>query len=212
MARPPGRGARRHHRLDARQGPQSGRLPPAQRPKAGCGFPRLNLAAGRFYSRWASIRSCGCIRPGASRGGAASAWAQPIGCWSGLSPATLPVRRVRLQARLQGFRTHSVVVATTLGDPVAYPPQALAELYLQGWGVALHSRELKTLRRLEILGCRSPQRMRKELLLHWIASNLVRAVMLQAALCYPRALKPARVSKAGWTPCRPLRPCCREAA
>ena len=54
--------------------------------------------------------------------------------------------------------------------------------YLQGWGVALHSRELKTLRRLEILGCRSPQRMRKELLLHWIASDLVRAVMLQAAL------------------------------
>jgi hypothetical protein len=36
-------------------------------------------------------------------------------------PATLQVRQVRLQARLKGFRTRSLVLVTTLVDPVAYP-------------------------------------------------------------------------------------------
>jgi Transposase DDE domain len=103
-------------------------------------------------------------------------------------PATLPVRQVRLQARLKGFRTRTLVVVTTLLDPVAYPVEALAELYLQRWGVELHFRELKTLMRLDVLRCRSPQMIRKELLMHWMAYNLVRAVMLQAALQYQVAL------------------------
>ena len=97
-------------------------------------------------------------------------------------PATLQVRQVRLQARLKGFRTRTLVVVTTLVDPVAYPPEALAALYLQRWGVELHFRELKTLMRLDVLRCRSPQMIRKELLMHFIAYYLVRAVMLQAAL------------------------------
>jgi hypothetical protein len=71
---------------------------------------------------------------------------------------------------------------TTLLDPVAYPAEALAELYLQRWQVELHFRELKTLLRLDVLRCRSPQMIHKELLMHFIAYNLVRAVMLQAAL------------------------------
>ena len=52
----------------------------------------------------------------------------------------------------------------------------------------MHFRELKTLMRLDVLRCRSPQMIRKELLMHFIAYNLVRAVMLQAALQYQVAL------------------------
>jgi Transposase DDE domain len=76
------------------------------------------------------------------------------------------------------------VLVTTLLDPVAYPAEALADLYLQRWQVELHFRELKPLLRLDVLRCRSPQMIRKELLMHFIAYNLVRAVMLQAALQY----------------------------
>jgi hypothetical protein len=53
-------------------------------------------------------------------------------------PATLPVR---LPARLKGFRTRTLVLVTTRVDPVAYPAEALAALYLQRWGVELHFRE-----------------------------------------------------------------------
>jgi hypothetical protein len=77
------------------------------------------------------------------------AWAKPRGCPRQLDaeqfaalPGTLQVRQLRLQARLKGFRTRSLVLVTTLVDPLAYPAAALAELYLQRWGVELHFREL----------------------------------------------------------------------
>ena len=70
--------------------------------------------------------------------------------------------------------------STTLLHPVAYPTEALADLCLQPWRVELHFREVKTLMRLDVLRC-SPQMIRKELLMHLIAYNLVRSVMLQAA-------------------------------
>ncbi|MBV8399800.1 MAG: IS4 family transposase [Acetobacteraceae bacterium] len=122
-------------------------------------------------------------------------WAKPKRCPRTLSaeqfaalPETLTVRLLRIKATLKGFRTRNLVLVSTLLDPVAYPAEALAALYLQRWEVELHFRELKTLMRLDVLRCRSPQMIRKELLMHWIAYNLVRAVMLQAALCYQVAL------------------------
>jgi hypothetical protein len=119
------------------------------------------------------------------------AWAKPSQCPRTLSaeqfaalPHTLQVRQLRIKPTLKGFRPRSLVLVTTLLDPLAYPPEALAELYLRRWGVELQIRELKTLLRLDVLRCRSPQMIRKELLMHFIAYNLVRAVMLQAALQY----------------------------
>jgi hypothetical protein len=130
--------------------PDQGAYPQPSGQKAGCGFPRLKVVALFSLASGASIRSCGCTKPGASIGGAASAWgkADRLVEWPkprsrprllsaeafAASPATLPVRHVRLQARLKGFRTRTLVLATTLGDPVAYPAEAPAELYLQRWG------------------------------------------------------------------------------
>jgi Transposase DDE domain len=118
-------------------------------------------------------------------------WLKPSRCPRTLSaeqfaalPDRLTVRLLRIKPTLKGFRPRSLVLVTTLLDPVAYPAEALAALYLQRWGVELHFRELKTLMRLDVLRCRSPQMIRKELLMHFIAYNLVRAVMLQAALCH----------------------------
>jgi hypothetical protein len=79
-------------------------------------------------------------------------WTKPRRCPRLLSaeqfaalPATLPVRQLRLQVPLKGFRPRSLVLVTTLRDPVAYPAEALADLYLQRWGVELHFRELGNL-------------------------------------------------------------------
>jgi hypothetical protein len=122
-------------------------------------------------------------------------WAKPSPCPRTLSaeqfaalPGTRPVRQLRIQATLKGFRPRRLVLVTTLLDPLAYPAAALADLYLRRWGVELQIRELKTLLRLDVLRCRSPQMIRKELQMHFIAYNLVRAVMLQAALQYQVAL------------------------
>ena len=119
------------------------------------------------------------------------AWTKPLRCPCRLSPEqfaalpeTLTVRLLRVKPTVKGFRTQQLVLVTTLLDAVAYPAEALAALYLQRWGVELHFRELKTLLRLDVLRCRSPQMIHKEVLLHLIAYNLVRAVMQHAARCH----------------------------
>ena len=99
-------------------------------------------------------------------------------------PTTLTVRLIRLTPQIKGFRVRTIILVTTLLDPIAFPAQALGELYFQRWSVELHFREIKTLLRLDILRCLSPQMVHKELLLHMIAYNLIRCLMQQAAICH----------------------------
>jgi IS4 transposase len=92
-------------------------------------------------------------------------------------PKTLTVRQIRLTPKIKGFRVRTIILVTTLLDPIAFPAQALGELYFQRWSVELHFREIKTLLRLDILRCLTPQMVHKELLLHLIAYNLIRSLM-----------------------------------
>ena len=99
-------------------------------------------------------------------------------------PDTLTVRQIRLTPNIKGFRVRTIILVTTLLDPIAFPAQALGELYFQRWSVELHFREIKTLLRLDVLRCLTPQMVHKELLLHMIAYNLIRCLMQQAAICH----------------------------
>ena len=99
-------------------------------------------------------------------------------------PDSLTVRQIRLHPKIKGFRVRTIVLVTTLLDPIAFPVEVLGELYFQRWSVELHFREIKTLLRLDILRCLSPQMVHKELLLHMIAYNLIRCLMQQAAICH----------------------------
>ena len=110
-------------------------------------------------------------------------------------PATLTVRYVRYQVAPPGFRTRQVVLVTTLLDPRAYPLEALAALYRRRWEIELHWRECKTLLSLDVLRCLSPAMIEKELLLHGLAYNLIRALMQRAALTHHQPL--ARISFQG---------------
>jgi hypothetical protein len=96
-------------------------------------------------------------------------------------PDEITVRVVRVQARVPGFRTRSVLLVTTLLDPVNYPPQALAQLYLRRWEMELCFRHLKTTLQMEHLSCQSPALIARELSLHFMSHNLVRRVALEAA-------------------------------
>ena len=114
--------------------------------------------------------------------------------WAGL-PDEITVRVVRVRAHVPGFRTRSVMLVTTLLDPVKYPPQALAQLYLRRWEMEICFRNLKTTLQMEHLSCKSPDMFDRELRLHFLSHNLVRRVALEAAR---RHLVPVqRISFAG---------------
>lgn len=110
-------------------------------------------------------------------------------------PATVVLRMLRYRIAVRGFRSRQVVLVTTLLDPQLYPLEALADLYFQRWNVELHFREIKTLLGLDVLRCLSPQMIVKELLMHRIAYNLVRALMQRAAVTHDVPL--ARLSFKG---------------
>ncbi len=93
----------------------------------------------------------------------------------------LKVRIIRWRIEVRGFRTREVILVTTLLDAETYPAEALQDLYLQRWAVELHLREIKTLLGMEVLRCKSPAMVEREILLHQIAYNLVRCVMQEAA-------------------------------
>jgi Transposase DDE domain len=94
------------------------------------------------------------------------------------------VRGVRFILEVPGFRAQSVTLVTTLLDPEAYPAQELARLYLRRWRIELWFRDLKTATGMEVLRCKSPKLLHKELEMFFIAYNLIRSLMAEAGTIY----------------------------
>lgn len=99
-------------------------------------------------------------------------------------PDTLTLRLIYVSVDVPGFRTQSLVVVTTLTDPIRYPAAELAKLYLRRWAVELFFRDIKITLGMDVLRCLTPAMVRKEIIMHAIAYNLIRALMQQAAALY----------------------------
>ena len=74
-----------------------------------------------------------------------------------------------------------LIVATTLLDPSAFTRDDLAGLYRARWNAELDLRSLKQTLQMDVLRCKAPESVRKELWAHILAYNLIRTVMAQAA-------------------------------
>lgn len=110
-------------------------------------------------------------------------------------PERLTVREINVRIETPGFRTKTLLIVTTLLDPNTYPPREIAELYRRRWAAELNLRDIKITMGMDILRCKTPAMIEKELWMHLIAYNLVRALMLDAALhC---AAKPEGLSLKG---------------
>lgn len=94
-------------------------------------------------------------------------------------PAELKLRMLRVRCSAKGFRSSTLIMVTTLLDPEQFPAEEVAKLYLQRWSVELFFRNLKTLLQMEHLRCKTPAMVQKELWMHLIGYNLIRAVMLE---------------------------------
>lgn len=96
-------------------------------------------------------------------------------------PESIRVRECRVVVRQAGFRAKVIVVVTTMLDPKECTREDLAELYLQRWNAELDLRSIKTTMQMEVLRCKTPELVRKEIWTHVLAYNLIRTIMAQAA-------------------------------
>lgn len=99
--------------------------------------------------------------------------------WEAL-PEQLTLRQIKVTIDSPGFRVSSFYLITTLTDPAAYSTAELADLYYRRWDVELFFRDLKTTMGMDILRCRTPAMVRKEIHMHLIVYNSLRLLMLDA--------------------------------
>jgi hypothetical protein len=92
------------------------------------------------------------------------------------------MRELRVLVPQRGFRTRVVLVATTLLDAQVYPKEDLAGLYRARWHAELDLRSIKQTMQMDVLRCKTPAMVRKEIWGHLLVYNLLRAAMAQAAL------------------------------
>lgn len=100
--------------------------------------------------------------------------------WAAL-PKELVLRQIKARVQYPGFRTKWFHIVTTLLDVEQYPAEELAELYFKRWDVELFFRDIKTTMGMDILRCLTPEMIRKEIVMHFIAYNCIRRLMYEAA-------------------------------
>lgn len=97
-------------------------------------------------------------------------------------PEFLTVRETRVRVEQPGFRSRTIiVVVTTLLNAKAVTASDLAELYRARWNAELDLRSLKQTMQMDILRCKTPELVRKEIWTRILAYNLIRTIIAQAA-------------------------------
>ena len=123
-------------------------------------------------------------------------WLKMKPCPKGISkqqwenvPDKLLIREVSFHVEVRGYRTKKITVVTTLLEDQLYSKEALAELYYRRWLAELSLRDIKITMGMDILRCKTPDMVHKELVMFIIAYNLVRALMLKTAQLHGVQLK-----------------------
>jgi hypothetical protein len=109
-------------------------------------------------------------------------------------PESLTMRQVSVDARDSNNRAEQFKVVTTILD-AAIDGAQIGTLYEQRWSGEVDIRSIKATMQMDILRCKTPDMVRKEIWIHLLAYNLLRTVMAVAASA--NDIEPRKVSFKG---------------
>jgi hypothetical protein len=109
-------------------------------------------------------------------------------------PEVLLMRQVTVDARDKENRAERFKVITTILD-AAIDGGQIGDLYERRWEGEVDIRSIKSVMHMDILRCKTPEMVRKEIWAHLLAYNLLRTVMAVAAA--ENGLEPRQVSFKG---------------
>jgi Transposase DDE domain len=95
-------------------------------------------------------------------------------------PQSLTMRQVSVDARDQNNRAEQFKVVTTILDASIDGGQ-IGELYERRWDGEVDIRSIKSTMKMDVLRCKTPEMVRKEIGVYLLAYNLLRTVMAVAA-------------------------------
>lgn len=160
------------------------------------GFSSFACVAQMYLKRvWCVVRKHQCLSKSLrvierlGRNDHLCEWKKPVSqtahidkkTWESL-PDLLTVRRIRVHVDNPGKRTKNIEIITTLIDHMQYPADAFAELYLRRWRVELFFDDIKTSMGMDMLRCKTPEMVTREILVYMTAYNLIRLMMCTAGL------------------------------
>jgi hypothetical protein len=96
-------------------------------------------------------------------------------------PETIEVREIEVHINQPGFRVESMVVVTTLVDARKYTKEDVAELYHKRWLAELDIRDIKSTLGMDVLRCKTPHMVHREIWTCLLAYNLIRKTIMEAA-------------------------------
>lgn len=97
-------------------------------------------------------------------------------------PDSLLIRQLKVEVCQKGFRCRHLHIVTTLTDAQLYSKEELATAFRCRWHAELDLRSIKQVMQMDVLRCKSPAMVRKEIWMHLLAYNLIRTLMVRAAL------------------------------
>lgn len=97
-------------------------------------------------------------------------------------PRKLKLREIRIRVDAPGWRVKTLVVTTTLLDHIRYTKSDLEILYRQRWHGEVDLRSLKSTLQMDVLRCKTPEMVQKEIWIHLLANNLLRSAMSATAV------------------------------
>ena len=109
-------------------------------------------------------------------------------------PESLTMRQVSVDAHGKNNRAEQFKVVTTILD-VSIGGSQIGELYERRWDGEVDIRSIKSTMKMDILRCKTPEMVRKEIWTHLLAYNLLRTVMAVAA--HENGLEPRVISFKG---------------
>ena len=109
-------------------------------------------------------------------------------------PEVLLMRQVSVDARDKENRAERFKVITTILD-AAIDGGQIGDLYERRWEGEVDIRSIKSVMQMDVLRCKTPEMVRKEIWVHLLAYNLLRTVMAVAA--GEKGLEPRQVSFKG---------------
>jgi hypothetical protein len=111
-----------------------------------------------------------------------------------LYPEVLLMRQVTVDARDKENRAERFQVVTTILD-ASIDGEQIGDLYERRWEGEVDIRSIKSVMQMDVLRCKAPEMVEKEIWAHLLAYNLLRTVM--AAAAGENGLEPRQVSFKG---------------
>lgn len=99
------------------------------------------------------------------------------------------------QMKVREFKVNGNVYVTTLLDNNKFHKKELSKIYELRWQVEINLRNIKETMDMDVLSCKTPEMVRKEIGIHFLAYNFIRIIMAEACVQYDAI--PHRVSFKG---------------